>query len=80
MGTYTVQKGDTLSAIARRFNTTTAEIAKENNIKNVNIIHVGQVLKVPETTAEDVKKAFNNCLSAIENLPEYKVLSAMLNG
>lgn len=44
--TYTVKKGDTLSAIAKRYNTTYQEIARKNNIANPNIIHPGQVLKI----------------------------------
>ena len=46
--TYVVKKGDTLSAIARRFKTTVKQIAKDNNIKNVNFIVVGQKLKIRE--------------------------------
>ena len=45
-GTYTVQTGDTLSSIARRFGTTVAAIAQANNIVNVNYIYVGQVLQL----------------------------------
>ena len=44
--TYTVKSGDTLSAIAKKHNTTYQEIAKKNNIPNPNLIYVGQVLKV----------------------------------
>lgn len=44
--TYTVKKGDTLSAIAKKYNTTVAALVKLNNIKNRNIINVGQVLKL----------------------------------
>lgn len=44
--TYTVKKGDTLSAIAQRYGTTVAEIATKNGIKNVNLIYAGQVLKI----------------------------------
>lgn len=44
--TYTVQKGDTLSAIAKRFGTTVAKLVKDNNIKNPNLIHPGQKLNV----------------------------------
>ena len=44
--TYTIKRGDTLSAIARKHNTTVAALAKLNNIKNVNVINVGQVLKL----------------------------------
>lgn len=48
-GTYTVQSGDTLSAIAARYNTTVANIAAANNITNINLIRVGQVLTIPGT-------------------------------
>ena len=44
--TYTVKKGDTLSKIATKYNTTYQEIAKKNNITNPNKIFVGQVLKI----------------------------------
>jgi LysM repeat protein len=46
-GTYTVKSGDTLSAIARRMGTTVTAIAQANNIRNVNLIYVGQVLTIP---------------------------------
>jgi peptidoglycan LD-endopeptidase CwlK len=44
--TYTVQKGDTLSEIAAKHNTTVATLQKLNNIKNSNLIRVGQKLRV----------------------------------
>lgn len=46
-GTATVQKGDTLSAIAAKAKTTVAAIAKANNIANVNLIRPGQVFVLP---------------------------------
>ena len=49
--TYTVKKGDTLSAIAKNYNTTVNNLAKLNNIKNVNLIYVGQVLIISGKTA-----------------------------
>jgi len=52
---YTVKAGDTLSAIAKRFNTTVSELARLNNIANPNIIRVGQKIKLPsgkESTKE----------------------------
>lgn len=45
--TYVVQRGDTLSAIARRFGTTVTAIVQANNIPNPNLIYVGQVLLIP---------------------------------
>ena len=46
--TYTVVRGDTLSEIAQRYGTTVSYLAKLNNIRNVNLIYVGQVLKISE--------------------------------
>lgn len=45
--TYTVQAGDTLTAIAIKFGTTIAAIAQANNLTNIDQIRVGQVLKIP---------------------------------
>lgn len=44
--TYTVKRGDTLSAIAKKYGTTVSKLASLNNISNVNYIYVGQVLKI----------------------------------
>lgn len=43
---YVVRRGDTLGKIAGRFNTTAAELAKINKLKNPNAISVGQKLKI----------------------------------
>lgn len=40
--TYTVKKGDTLSAIAKKYKTTWQKLAKDNAISNPNLIYVGQ--------------------------------------
>lgn len=44
--TYTVQKGDTLSAIARKYGTSVQALASLNGIADPNKINVGQVLKI----------------------------------
>lgn len=44
--TYIVQKGDTLTAISKKYNVSIKHIADKNNIKDVNKIYVGQVLKI----------------------------------
>lgn len=49
MATYTVVKGDTLSALARKFNTTVAKLVSLNNIKDPNLIVIGQVLQIDGT-------------------------------
>jgi LysM repeat protein len=45
---YVVKKGDTLSAIAKKYGTTVDALLKANpNIKNPNLIKVGQVIIIP---------------------------------
>lgn len=44
--TYTVKAGDTLSAIASRYSTSSSTLASLNSLSNPNLIYVGQVLKV----------------------------------
>lgn len=51
--TYTVKKGDTLSGIAKKYGTTVSKLASLNNIKNVNLIYVGQVLVISGTAASE---------------------------
>ena len=41
---YIVQKGDTLTKIAKQYNTTVYKLKKINNIKNANLIITGQKL------------------------------------
>ncbi|MGM1015411.1 LysM peptidoglycan-binding domain-containing protein [Limosilactobacillus fermentum] len=48
--TYTVKSGDTLSSIASSHNTTTAALTSLNSLANPNLIYVGQVLKLANTT------------------------------
>nr|WP_223837387.1 LysM domain-containing protein [Bacillus swezeyi] len=44
--TYIVKKGDTLSGIAQKYNTTVKALQSLNGIKDANKIYVGQKLKV----------------------------------
>jgi len=46
---YTVAGGDVLSGIAIRFGVTVAQIQTWNNIKNANLISVGQKLTIYPT-------------------------------
>ena len=45
---YIVKQGDTLSAIARKYNTTYQVLAEYNSISNPNLIYPGQVIKIPQ--------------------------------
>ncbi len=47
---YTIKSGDTLSEIAKKYNTTVEKLASINNIADVNKIYSGDVLKIPQTT------------------------------
>ncbi|MBM7557216.1 L,D-transpeptidase family protein [Halanaerobacter jeridensis] len=44
---YTVQVNDSLYHLARKFETTIANIIKINNLENKNLIYPGQQLKIP---------------------------------
>src|SRR5690606_32414818 len=46
-GSYIVQRGDTLYAIARRFGMNLYQLASINAIWNPNLILAGQVLRIP---------------------------------
>jgi len=45
--TYTVVKGDTLSAIGKKFGVSWHDIASLNHIKNPDLIHPGEVFRIP---------------------------------
>lgn len=64
MATYTVQKGDTLTAISKKYykeykydnySTYMNKLAEINNIENKNLIYVGQVLQL-DTKSTSTKK------------------------
>jgi len=44
---YIVKSGDTLNKIASEFGSNAIAIARENNIRNINLIYVGQRLIIP---------------------------------
>lgn len=49
---YTIKSGDTLSKIADAFDTTVDRLAKDNNIKNVNLIYANEHLQILDGTQE----------------------------
>ena len=53
---YVVKRGDTLSVIGKMFSVDYHVIADYNGIKNVNVIRVGQELKIPVNSANTAKK------------------------
>lgn len=56
-GNYTIQRGDTLSKLARQHHTTVEELAKLNNISNVNRIYTGQNLILPGQLTGEIVEA-----------------------
>ncbi len=48
---YKVISGDTLSAIAKKYNTTVSALATLNKIPDINKIAIGQQIKLPSVTA-----------------------------
>lgn len=48
---YIVKYGDTLSKIASKFNLSVSQLASRNNIKNINLINVGQKINVNTTSS-----------------------------
>lgn len=48
---YTVKSGDTLSKIAKSFDTTISDLAKNNDISNVNLIYANQKLTIDSTSS-----------------------------
>ena len=59
-GMYTVQAGDNLYSISRRFSTTTDMIRRLNNMGTSNAIHPGQVIRVQGEVDEDERPAQAN--------------------
>jgi LysM repeat protein len=49
-GVYTVQAGDTLGAIATRFNVSIDDLVQANDIEDPNVIPVGLELQIPTPT------------------------------
>lgn len=48
----TVKKGDTLYQLARKYETTVEQLAKENKIKDPTMIQVGQILHLSRTKSQ----------------------------
>ena len=79
--TYTVKKGDSLYSIAKKYNTSVANIMKLNNLTKTNLT-IGQILKIPTTTPNNtttytvtkgdslysIAKKFNTTIESIKKL------------
>lgn len=50
---HTVLPTDTLSGIAKKYNTTVAVLAEYNNIKNVDLIYDGDIIRIPVSKSNE---------------------------
>jgi len=78
-GRYEVQRGDTLSSIARRHGTSVTALKQANNIQNVRSLRVGQQLRIPSgsrgyvshrvrsgQTLSSIARSYGSSVSAIQ--------------
>ena len=56
MSTYRIRSGDTLSALARRFDTTVSKLASLNHLSNPNLIITGHTLRIPDGVDSPAKQ------------------------
>lgn len=82
---YIVSKGDTLTAIAKKFNTTVNELVKLNNIANPNVIRVGQKLIVKGSQASNKGRVGTVRVNSYLNVrsgpsTSYSVVGKLYNG
>ncbi len=83
--TYTVKKGDTLSAIAKKYSTTVDKLVKDNNIKNPNLINIGQKIKIGGSSVQHYTVKRGDNLSVIAknhniSLDQIKKLNPQVKG
>ena len=72
--THKVVRGDTLSALAKKYGTTVNAIAKLNNIKNVNLIYVGQVLTISGKSSSSSSGSSSSSSSKTTSSKKVKVI------
>ena len=72
VGSYTVKAGDTLSAIASRYSTSSSTLASLNSLSNPNLIYVGQVLKV-SSNASTSSSTSSSANSTVTTAASYTV-------
>lgn len=79
--TYTVRPGDTLSALARSFETTVAELLRHNpGIDDPDLILVGQRLVVPDVAPDDAQASESESVTVTGVLTEEGVECQALRG
>ena len=69
---YTVQSGDSLWGIAKKFNTTVDAIKNANNLSG-NVLSVGQVLQIPTTNSQPNQPSSGNIYTVKNGDSLYKI-------
>jgi N-acetylmuramoyl-L-alanine amidase len=67
-GIHVVRAGETLWLISQRYNTTVSEMARINNLANLNYIEIGQQLTVPGEATRPVVQKTEHTVRAGETL------------
>lgn len=71
---YIIKKGDTLSSIAKKYNTKVDILVKENNIENSDLIYIGQKIKINNNIK--YLKNSNNNTSIVDALKQINIDSS----
>ena len=79
MKEYKIQKGDTLSKLASEWGCTVKDIQKVNpSITDPDIIFVGQTIRIPNTSSNELESLLKACVNDIQNLSSFKKLVSYL--
>lgn len=57
---YTIEKGDTLWSLSRRFGTTIVDIIEANGIKRTVSLEIGQVLRIPMSRSRPAESSWHS--------------------
>ena len=76
--TYTIQAGDTLTAIARHFGVSVASIASANGIDDSDYIQTGQTLTIPKLSAPITYSSSGDVLAPVTVQSTVRALPAPL--
>lgn len=70
--THTIKKGETLSSIAQKYQTTVRALERLNRIKDANRISIGQVIKLPVNTPATGNNISTNKKTSAQSLEKSK--------
>ncbi|MDE3234923.1 MAG: LysM peptidoglycan-binding domain-containing protein [Bacteroidota bacterium] len=71
---HKIQKGETLSALARKFGTSVGEIMRLNKMNSKSILRIGEAVKIPSKTKAS-KKTRQEVSPVVSNTPDAPVIA-----